>query len=121
MILRRAAAVTALAVALSWVSPARAQEVDTSASDLRCAVWSAMVLGANDNEEVVGAFSMALVWFLARYEAATGTRYEQTATPEYVRSLEPDIEAIELECQPRMHEMGLRLEGWGKTLEESGL
>lgn len=121
MIVRGGAIAAVLTAALAVATPVRAQEVDTSDSDLRCAVWSAMALGANERQEAATAFSMALVWFLGRYEAATGRRYEEALTPDYVQSLVPDIEAIELECQPRMREMGLRLEGWGRTLEESGL
>ncbi|HWK41160.1 MAG TPA: hypothetical protein VNR60_04450 [Croceibacterium sp.] len=112
------------AAALALATPAHAQsatDLPEPEQNLRCAVWAAMVLGNNqDNAQVAVGFSMAVGWFSALYEGATGKRFEDTMTPEYVTSLVPDIEAIENGCKPRMQEMGQRFSDWGAKLQEAG-
>jgi hypothetical protein len=102
-------------------APVRAQEADTSGSDLRCAIWAAYVAGSAEDEDTQEAFALAMVWFLGRYEAATGKRFEESVTPQHFASLETELDVLDAECQPRMLEMGNRLETWGVELEKSGL
>jgi hypothetical protein len=106
-------AVAALALLAS--APALAQ-ASTSDSDLRCAAWAAFVVGSNPEPEVQSAFSIAMVWFLGRYEAATGIRFEDSLTADYVLEFEPKLQAAQTECLPRMQEMGRRLEDLGGKL-----
>lgn len=111
-------------IALALATPAHAQAV-TSAygpeDDLRCAAWSAIVMGLNEGDpEIASAFGMALTWFVARYEGATGKPFEQAMTPDYLDGLTPDLEAIEQACRPRMLEMGQRFTDWGSTLQAAG-
>lgn len=94
---------------------------DTSESDLRCAVWAASLAGAIEDEESSTGLSMAMVWFIARYEGATGTRIEDAMTPDYIKSIGPQGEAIHAECLPRMQEMGDRLTVFGKELQAAGV
>jgi hypothetical protein len=57
-----------------------------------------------------------MVWFLGRYEAATGIRFEDSLTADYVLEFEPKLQAAQTECLPRMQEMGRRLEDLGGKL-----
>jgi hypothetical protein len=111
------------AVLLAVAAPVHAQPTaaPTPEDDLRCAAWAAIVLGLNrDDPEVASAFGMALAWFIARYEGATGNRFEQAMTAEFLNSLTPEIETIEAGCRPRMQEMGSRFTDWGNTLQGAG-
>ncbi len=113
------------AAALSLVAmPVHAQPAPASPGpdeDMRCAAWAAVVLGLKkDDPEIASAFGMALAWFVARYEGATGKRFEDAMTAEYLNSLTPDLVAIEQVCQPRMREMGTRFTAWGTKLQAAG-
>jgi hypothetical protein len=109
------------AVALALAMPAQAQVAPAApgpVDDLRCAAWAALVMGLNkDDPEVASALSMALAWFIARYEGATGKPFEEAMTPEYLNGLTPELPAIEEACKPRMQEMGQRFTDWGKKLQ----
>jgi hypothetical protein len=112
------------AAALSLAVPAHAQPAPASPGpdeDMRCAAWAAVVLGLKkDDPEIASAFGMALAWFVARYEGATGKRFEDAMTTEYLNGLTPELVAIEQTCQPRMREMGERFTAWGTRLQASG-
>jgi hypothetical protein len=111
------------AMLLSVAAPVHAQPaaVPTPEDDLRCAAWAAIVLGLNrDDPEVASAFGMALAWFVARYEGATGNRFEQAMTAEFLDGLAPQLETIETACRPRMQEMGSRFTDWGNSLQIEG-
>ena len=112
--------VIAAAALIICAAPAQAQ--DTSESDLRCATWAAIVLGVNEEDPAIQqAFSMALSWFLGRYEAATGIRFEDAMTPEYIVAIQPKLQAVEVECRERMSDYGDRMTRWGSQLQQSGV
>ena len=100
--------------------PAQAQPTPASPEDdLKCAAWAAIVVGANkDNAEIANGLSMALAWFLARYEGATGKTFEQAMTAEYLEALGPQLQDVEKGCLSRVQEMGSRLSVWGQRLQE---
>jgi len=112
------------AAVLALAAPVQAQPVAAGPGpeeDLRCAAWAAVVLGLNkDDPEAAAGLGMALAWFLARYEGATGKRFEEAMTAEFVDGLVPEMEAIELTCQPRMQAMGARFSDWGAKLQQAG-
>lgn len=112
------------AAALSLAAPLHAQPAPAASSpeeDLRCAAWAAVIVGLKkDDPQVASAFGMALAWFVARYEGATGKRFEDAMTAEYLNGLTPELTAIEQTCQPRMQEMGARFTAWGTKLQASG-
>jgi hypothetical protein len=101
-------------------APANAQEPDTSASDLRCATWAAIMGGSIEDPAAQQAFQLALSWFTGRYEAATGIRFEKAMTAEYITALQPEMEAVDAECRPRMIEYGNRMTEWGASLQQAG-
>jgi hypothetical protein len=112
------------ALALSLSTPALSQTETAKQgpdADLRCAAWAAVAAGlSKDEPEAATAFAVTLAWFLARYEGATGKRFEEAMTPEYLNRLEPELPAIQAACLPRMQEMGERLSDWGAVLQNSG-
>ena len=101
-------------------SPALAQEPDTSASDLRCATWAAVMGGSVEDPTAQQAFQLALSWFTGRYEAATGIRFEDAMTAEYITTLQAEMEAVDAECRPRMIDYGNRMTKWGADLQQEG-
>jgi hypothetical protein len=113
-----------VAAALALAVPAHAQPAPAAGGpdeDLRCAAWAAVVLGVKkDDPDVAAGFGMALAWFVARYEGATGKRFEDALSAEYVDSLAPDLTTIEQSCLPRMQEMGQRFTEWGTKLQAGG-
>jgi hypothetical protein len=110
-----------LACALAVLAiPAVAQQPDTSASDLRCATWAAVMGGSTDDPAAQQAFQLALSWFTGRYEAATGIRFEEAMTAAYITALQPDLETVDAECRPRMIEYGNRMTKWGADLQRAG-
>lgn len=106
-------------VALVLAVPLQAQPTPaTPDEDLRCAAWAAIVLGINkDDPDVAAGFGMALAWFVARYEGATGKTFEDAMTADYLNGLTPQLEAIEQVCKPRVQEMGQRFTDWGTKLQ----
>lgn len=111
----------AAAFALATPALGQAPASHSPDEDLRCAAWAAIVLGINqDDPEVATGFGMALAWFVARYEGATGKPFEQAMTAEFLDSLAPELEVIEQACQPRMQEMGARFSDWGAQLQATG-
>ena len=117
-----ARAILLAAVALAVSVPAQAQPAAPGPEDdLRCAAWAAIVAGINkDDPEIATAFGMALAWFVARYEGATGKPFEEAMTPEYINALAPELATIEQACRPRMQEMGARFTEWGAKLQATG-
>jgi hypothetical protein len=108
------------AALLVLAAPANAQRPDTSASDLRCATWAAIMGGSVEDPDAQHAYQLALSWFTGRYEAATGTPFEEAMTAAYIASLEPELEAVDAECRPRMIELGARMTAWGQSLQQAG-
>jgi hypothetical protein len=100
-------------------TPANAQQPDTSASDLRCAMWATVMGGSIEDPAEKHAFQLAASWFSGRYEAATGNPFEDAMTVTYLTALEPDFEAVDAECRPRMIEYGNRVIKWGADLQQS--
>ena len=122
----RRLSLAAAALALAFGPCARAQPTPVAvpgpAEDLRCAAWAAVALGLNkDDPEASSGLGMALAWFIARYEGATGKPFEEAMTVEYLNSLTPELEGIEQACAPRMQEMGERFSVWGNKLQAAGL
>lgn len=110
-----------LASALAMLAvPALAEGPDTSASDLRCATWAAIMGGSIDDPAAQHAFQLALSWFTGRYEAATGIRFEEAMTAAYITALQPDMATVDAECRPRMIEYGNRMSAWGESLQRAG-
>lgn len=110
-------------LALALASSVQAQPTPTGApeDDLRCAAWAAVALGLNkEDPEVASGLGMALAWFTARYEGATGKPFEEAMTAEYLEALTPELEAIGQACAPRMQEIGERFSNWGSKLEAAG-
>jgi len=94
-----------LASALALLaSPALAQEPDTSASDLRCATWAAVMGGSVEDPTAQQAFQLALSWFTGRY----------------ITALQAEMEAVDAECRPRMIDYGNRMTKWGADLQQEG-
>ena len=108
-----------LAGALAMLAAsANAQQPDTSASDLRCATWAAVMGGSIDDPEAQQAFQLALSWFTGRYEAATGIRFEEAMTADYITALQTEMAAVDAECRPRMIDFGNRMTEWGAKLQQ---
>ena len=98
------------------VAPLAAEPVDPESQDLRCAAFAAFVVGTEQTPEVQSAFSMALTWFLGRYEGTTGQPFEQALTPAYLSGLEGSIAQLQAECVPLMEGLSARLSSLGEDL-----
>ena len=106
--------------ALALASPAGAQSSPPRVpeDDLKCAAWAAIVIGINkDKPDVVSHLTAGLMWFLARYEGATGKKFEQGLTPEFITRVGPELPKIEVGCQERIQQVGTRLSAWGQSLQ----
>jgi hypothetical protein len=106
--------------ALLAPSPALSQESNAAADDLRCAAWAAAAIAQNDDAQVQTGLTAALLWFLGRYEVATGIPFEQALTPEYINGLGADLFAAEEGCRARIVAMAERMSEHGQILQQSG-
>ncbi|MFM6931933.1 MAG: hypothetical protein ACKOUT_06800 [Novosphingobium sp.] len=87
-------------------------------SDLRCAGWAAMMAGTNQKDkELSTSLSLVLAYFIGRWEGATGKRFEQGLTADYINGNGAAIEGAKDECVPRMMDLGPRLTTWGNVLQ----
>lgn len=110
-------------LALSMAAPALGETGPTGRvpdEDLRCAAWAAVGAGIYQDDPQIGpGFAVALAWFIARYEGATGKPFEEAMTPEFLDSLQPELQAIQDVCKPRVQEMSDRLTNWAAALRNS--
>ena len=99
---------------------ASAPAVITPADDLACAAWSAVVVGNLKDGEIKQGLSFSMVWFIGRWEAATGQKIEQGLTKDYIVKLTPELGRIGPGCADRMGDFGARMQGLGKSLQAAG-
>ncbi|GEM_PF-1881481 len=100
------------------VIPAQGTVTPEQESDLRCAVWAAMIGGNRTSANDQQAYGLALTWFSGRYEAGTGITTDQAMTPEYLHSLAEEEDSLNAECIPRMRDMGQRFAVWANRMSE---
>jgi hypothetical protein len=87
-------------------------------SDLRCAGWAAMMAGTNQKDkDLANSMSIVLSYFIGRWEGATGKRFEQGLTADYINGNSAAIEGAQDECLPRMMDLGTRMTTWGNLLQ----
>lgn len=111
-----------LASALAMTGSVSAQDQEGSAiaemdPDLRCAVWSAGVLQLVGDTDVKTGVTAAFTYFAGRYEGSTGQPLERAMTAEVVAAAMAEFPALSQDCQPRMVELGNRLNGLSDKLE----
>ena len=119
--LRVAAPVALLVFGSPLAAQAHAGTEDSTQRDLRCATWAAYMAGAAEDQEAAQGLAVALAWFIGRYEGATNRKIEQAMTPDFIRSLETEMDAVHAECLPRMQQMGDRLTKLGAELQAAGV
>lgn len=115
-----AALVLTGATPLAAETPAKASSapaVITPDDDLACAAWSAVVVGNMKDGEIKQGLSFSMVWFIGRWEAATGQKIEQGLTRDYIVKLTPELGRIGSGCADRMGDFGARMQGLGKSLQ----
>lgn len=119
MMLVRLIVVAALTMAGVPASAAQSDQTITPEQDLRCAVVVLLVGGSmqagQENMGVAAGFS----YFIGRWEAATGRKFEEGVTPEYVTQTAQHLTEYNQECGNRMKVLGQRMTAWGKTLQET--
>lgn len=127
---RIAAAALPLAMAMlpaGFAIPAHAQgEAQPAASatadpDLRCAVWSAALLGNVKDGDAKLGLTAAFTYFMGRFEGRTGQSIEQAMTPEVVKGETGDMAGLTSFCLPQMEAMGKRLTAFGEQLKAAGV
>lgn len=86
--------------------------------DLRCAAVIAIFAGSGlgDKNKVGGA--AGLTYFLGRWEAATGRRFEDALTPEYLTETAENISSYNKDCGGRLTVFGGRMQEWGQNLQK---
>ena len=99
-------------------SAAQAQREETD-EDLRCAIWSAALLDLVGQTDSRIGVTAAFTYFAGRYEGRTGKDLGKAMTPELVKQEIADMPALTALCQPRMAELGDRLDSLGSTLAEA--
>lgn len=92
------------------------QEVDP---DLRCAIWSAALLDLVGQTDSRVGVTAAFTYFTGRYEGRTGQVLGEVMTPELVQSQIADMQGLTQLCQPRMAELGERLDTLGSALSQA--
>jgi hypothetical protein len=77
-----------------------------------------MMAGDNQKDkELANSLSIVLAYFIGRWEGATGKRFEQGLTADYINGNGAQIEGAKDECVPRMMDLGSRLTTWGNALQ----
>lgn len=112
-----------IAAALVAVVPAAAQAATAKVNpteDLNCAIWAANVSGNSEDPEITNGFGLIMTWFIGRWEGATGRKFEEGMTPEYIVSITPRLDQIGEQCITRMVDFGDRMSAWGSKLEKAG-
>jgi hypothetical protein len=108
------------ALALTVTAPAIAADANSSAEDdLRCAIWAGHVAGSTDDEKTKQGVGFILTYFIGRYEGASGRRFEDGATVDYVASVVPQLGSLQETCKVRMQSFGQRLIAWGEHLQKA--
>lgn len=121
----RATAILLTAAALATLgSGAVAQDSAAEAepaidSDLRCAIWSAALLDLVGQTDSRIGVTAAFTYFTGLYEGRTGESLGEAMTPGLVQREIADMQALTQLCQPRMAELGDRLDMLGSTLAKA--
>ncbi|MBA4164748.1 MAG: hypothetical protein C0510_08990 [Erythrobacter sp.] len=112
----------ALGLALAAAAPLAAQAplaTYTPERDRRCAAVVAIMAGQMPDDQRAGV-AAGLSYFLGRWEAATGKRFEDALTPEYLLETAGSILTYNMECGARMQAFGVRMQTWGEALKKAG-
>ena len=92
------------------------QEVDP---DLRCAIWSAALLDLVGQTDSRVGVTAAFTYFTGRYEGRTGKSLGDVMTSDLVQAEIADMQGLTQLCQPRMAELGDRLDTLGSALSQA--
>lgn len=92
------------------------QEVDP---DLRCAIWSAALLDLVGQTDSRVGVTAAFTYFAGRYEGRTGKSLGDVMTSDLVQAQIADMQGLTQLCQPRMAELGDRLDTLGSALSQA--
>lgn len=85
-------------------------------SDLRCAIWAAALLDLVGQTDSRIGVTAAFTYFAGLYEGRTGESLGDAMTPDLVQREIADMQSLALLCQPRMVELGDRLDMLSSTL-----
>lgn len=113
-------AAPANAVTQGHTSHAQAGQDEQIASDLRCTVWTATMLGLMsdddaDSDAIAGVMT-GFAYFMGRFEGRSGQLVEEAMTVELIEREAADLDALAEECLPRLAELGERLSNFSEFL-----
>jgi hypothetical protein len=99
--------------------PQQAQPV-TAQDDLDCAFWTAAMVGSLKDENMKQGLSVAMVWFIGRWEGATGRPIEEGMTVANMALAMPRFSGLADQCPQRMIAFGGRVTALGEQLQSFG-
>lgn len=101
---------------LLYAPCASAQEVEAVDPDLKCAAFVSLVAGMAPDEEVRSGLSLALGYFVGRYEAKAGKWTDEGFSRELSESVAENIAQVSNECRPLITSMVDRIGSVAESL-----
>lgn len=92
----------------------------TPQDDLGCAFWTAAMVGNLKDGEMKHGVSMAMVWFIGRWEGATGRPIEEGMNVANLAAITPKFDQLAKQCPQRMVAFGGRMQAMGEQLQAFG-
>ena len=103
------AVLAALLAAPLAAQSASAEEPAKGLENVDCAIWAATEIGTGVGADRQMQLSIALAWFVGRYEGKSGRNIDDVLVARQPQLSEADIKALASPCEARFKSFGQRL------------